>query len=67
MTPSWSRVRPARGDPDAYDLPGTTCIRVTEKIAHGILGERRLAAGDLVNTGLSASLNGYFADTGASL
>lgn len=49
-----------------YDFPGTTCISVNEEIAHGIPGERRLAAGDLVNIDVSASLNGYFADTGAS-
>lgn len=49
-----------------YDFPGTTCISVNEEIAHGIPGERRLAAGDLVNIDVSASLDGYFADTGAS-
>jgi methionyl aminopeptidase len=49
-----------------YGFPGTTCISVNEEIAHGIPGERRLAAGDLVNIDVSASLNGYFADTGAS-
>jgi len=49
-----------------YDFPGTTCISVNEEIAHGIPGERRLAAGDLVNIDVSASLNGYFADIGAS-
>ena len=50
----------------SYDFPGTTCISVNEEIAHGIPGERRLAAGDLVNIDVSASLNGFFADTGAS-
>lgn len=49
-----------------YDFPGTTCISVNEEIAHGIPGERRLAEGDLVNIDVSASLDGYFADTGAS-
>ncbi len=49
-----------------YDFPGFTCISVNEEIAHGIPGDRRLAAGDLVNIDVSASLNGYFADTGAS-
>lgn len=50
-----------------YDFPGATCISVNEEIAHGIPGDRRLAAGDLVNIDVSASLDGYFADTGASL
>lgn len=49
-----------------YDFPGATCISVNEEIAHGIPGDRRLAAGDLVNIDVSASLDGYFADTGAS-
>lgn len=49
-----------------YDFPGCTCISVNEEIAHGIPGDRRLAPGDLVNIDVSASLNGYFADTGAS-
>jgi methionyl aminopeptidase len=49
-----------------YGFPGVTCISVNEEIAHGIPGERRLAEGDLVNIDVSASLDGYFADTGAS-
>ena len=51
---------------ETYDFPGTTCISVSEEIAHGIPGERKIAAGDLVNIDVSASLNGYFADTGAT-
>ncbi|MBQ2262660.1 MAG: type I methionyl aminopeptidase [Loktanella sp.] len=49
-----------------YDFPGITCISVNEEIAHGIPGSRCIADGDLVNIDVSASLNGYFADTGAS-
>lgn len=49
-----------------YDFPGATCISVNEEIAHGIPGSRVLAAGDLVNIDVSASKNGYFADTGAT-
>ncbi|MFC3058511.1 type I methionyl aminopeptidase [Paenirhodobacter populi] len=49
-----------------YDFPGVTCISVNEEIAHGIPGDRVMAAGDLVNIDVSASKNGYFADTGAS-
>lgn len=49
-----------------YDFPGTTCISVNEEIAHGIPGDRVIAAGDLVNIDVSASKNGYFADTGAT-
>ena len=49
-----------------YDFPGATCISVNEEIAHGIPGARVLAAGDLVNIDVSASKNGFYADTGAS-
>lgn len=50
----------------SYGFPGATCISVGEEIAHGIPGPRVIAAGDLVNIDVSASKNGYFADTGAS-
>ena len=49
-----------------YGFPGATCISVGEEIAHGIPGPRRIKAGELVNIDVSASKNGYFADTGAS-
>src|SRR5690606_6096632 len=35
-------------------------------VAHGIPGERVIREGDLVNIDVSAELDGYFADTGAS-
>ena len=49
-----------------YDFPGTTCISVNEEAAHGIPGDKILAASDLVNIDVSAELGGYFADTGGS-
>ncbi|MEQ8899229.1 MAG: type I methionyl aminopeptidase [Roseovarius sp.] len=49
-----------------YGFPGATCISVNEEIAHGIPGTRVIAAGDLVNIDVSASKDGYFADTGAT-
>lgn len=49
-----------------YDFPGATCISVNEEIAHGIPGDRVLAPGDLVNIDVSASRDGFFADTGAT-
>ena len=49
-----------------YGFPGATCISVNEEAAHGIPGDRVIAAGDLVNIDVSASKNGYFSDTGAS-
>lgn len=49
-----------------YDFPGATCISVNEEIAHGIPGDRVINHGDLVNIDVSASKDGYFADTGAT-
>lgn len=57
----------ARSAPQSvYGFPGATCISVNEEIAHGIPGPRVLREGDLVNIDVSASKNGYFADTGAT-
>lgn len=50
----------------SYDFPGATCISVNEEIAHGIPGHRIIAPGDLVNIDVSASKDGYYADTGAT-
>lgn len=50
----------------SYGFPGATCISVNEEIAHGIPGERALLQGDLVNIDVSASKDGYYADTGAT-
>ncbi len=50
----------------SYGFPGATCISVNEEIAHGIPGARVIRPGDLVNIDVSASKNGFFADTGAS-
>ena len=57
----------ARSAPEScYEFPGATCISVNEEVAHGIPGDRVIAEGDLVNIDVSAELDGYFADTGAS-
>ncbi len=49
-----------------YDFPGATCISLNEEAAHGIPGDRVIQAGDLVNIDVSAELDGYFADMGAT-
>jgi methionyl aminopeptidase len=49
-----------------YHFPGSTCISINDEAAHGIPGDRVVQAGDLVNIDVSAELNGYYADTGAS-
>jgi len=58
----------ARSAPQlAYGFPGVTCISVNDQLAHGIPSrERVLREGDLVNIDVSAELDGYWADTGAS-
>lgn len=58
----------ARSAPQlAYNFPGTTCISVNDEIAHGIpSAARKLREGDLVNIDVSAELDGYWADSGAS-
>lgn len=51
----------------AYNYPGWTCISVNEEAAHGIPGKRVIKAGDVVNIDVSAVLEGYWADTGATM
>jgi methionyl aminopeptidase len=50
-----------------YNFPGTTCISISPVIAHGVPGGRDLRAGELIHIDVSAELDGYYADTGASL
>ena len=51
----------------AYGFPGTACISVNDEAAHGVPSPRKvLHEGDLVNVDVSAELDGYWADTGAS-
>jgi methionyl aminopeptidase len=57
----------ARSAPElAYDFPGATCISVGPDCAHGIPDDTVVKAGDLINIDVSAELDGYFGDTGAS-
>lgn len=50
-----------------YNFPGTTCISLNDEAAHGIPGDRVIRQGDLVNIDVSAELDGYFADTAATI
>jgi methionyl aminopeptidase len=57
----------ARPAPElTYGFPGATCISVGPEVAHGVPGDRVIQAGDLVNIDVSAEIEGYFGDTGAS-
>lgn len=49
-----------------YGFPGATCISIGPDVAHGIPDDRRVEAGDLINIDVSAELDGFFGDTGAS-
>ena len=63
----YMEARGARSAPEfCYDFPAATCISVNEEVAHGIAGERRIEAGDLVHIDVSLELDGYFSDTGAA-
>jgi methionyl aminopeptidase len=50
-----------------YQFPGATCISISPVIAHGIPSDRVLRGGELINIDVSAELDGYFGDTGASM
>lgn len=49
-----------------YNFPAATCISVNDEAAHGIPGKRALNEGDLVNLDVSAELDGYVTDSGAT-
>jgi methionyl aminopeptidase len=58
----------ARSAPElTYNFPGATCISIGPDVAHGIPDDRAIKAGDLINIDVSAELDGFFGDTGASL
>ena len=50
-----------------YNFPGATCISVSPVIAHGVPNEHMLREGELIHIDVSAELDGYYADTGASM
>lgn len=51
----------------AYGFPGWTCISVNHEFCHGIPSkEKILREGDLVNIDVSAELDGFWSDNGAS-
>lgn len=57
----------ARSAPElSYGFPGATCISIGPDVAHGIPGDAVVKAGDLINIDVSAEIDGFFGDTGAS-
>lgn len=64
---AYLKAQGARSAPQlVYNFPSATCISINDEAAHGIAGDRIVRAGDLVNIDVSAELDGYFADSGAS-
>jgi methionyl aminopeptidase len=58
----------ARSAPQVtYNFPGAMCISISPVIAHGIPDEHVLREGELIHIDVSAELDGYYADTGASM
>jgi methionyl aminopeptidase len=58
----------ARSAPQiTYNFSNATCISVSPVIAHGIPNEHVLREGELIHIDVSAELDGYYADTGASM
>jgi methionyl aminopeptidase len=50
-----------------YGFPGNTCISIKNEFCHGIpSGKKVIVDGDLINIDVSAELNGYWSDNGAS-
>jgi methionyl aminopeptidase len=50
-----------------YHFPGWTCISTNKEFCHGIPSVNKyIEEGDLINIDVSAELNGYWADNGAS-
>lgn len=50
-----------------YKFPGCTCISVDNEFCHGIPSTQRiLKEGDLINIDVSAELDGFWSDNGAS-
>jgi methionyl aminopeptidase len=45
-----------------YGFPGINLISVNDEIVHGVPGNRRLRAGDVVKLDVTAELEGYIAD-----
>ena len=52
----------------AYSFPAYTCISLNDEAAHGVpRKDRIIRAGDLLNVDVSAELDGYWGDTGATI
>ena len=48
-------------------FPGSICVSINEEVVHGIPGERRISAGDLVSLDAGAVIDGLYADAATTL
>jgi methionyl aminopeptidase len=48
-------------------FPATLCISINEEVVHGIPGQRKLKAGDIVSLDVGTILDGYFGDAAITL
>ena len=48
-------------------FPASICVSINEEVVHGIPGERRIRAGDLVSIDAGASVDGFYADAATTL
>ncbi len=62
------RAYGARSAPyETYKFPGCTCVSVGQEFCHGIPSPKRvLQEGELINIDVSAELDGFWSDNGAS-
>src|SRR6267154_6479735 len=53
----------ARSAPSmVYQFPGASCISLNDEAVHGVPGERKLEAGDIVKLDVTLEKDGYMAD-----
>lgn len=52
-----------KGVPGPVPYPAVTCISINEEVVHGIPGERKLCAGDLVSVDTGCRLEGWCGDS----
>ncbi len=50
-----------------HGFPGSICVSINDEAVHGIPGNRRVVAGDLVSLDLGLVLDGFWADVGITV
>jgi methionyl aminopeptidase len=62
------RSEGARSGPQlVYQFPGFNCISVNDQIVHGVPNKRMLRPGDTVKLDVTAELDGFYADSAATV